>query len=45
MKSNIKEIEALKAQVIQLEQENYYLKTLLQNAGIEYAPSIVGGGI
>ena len=29
--------------ITELEQENSYLKTLLQNAGIEYALSIVGG--
>jgi hypothetical protein len=29
--------------ITELEQETSYLKTLLQNAGIEYALSIVGG--
>ena len=37
------EYNTLLSRITELEQENSYLKTLLQNAGIEYALSIVGG--
>lgn len=40
MENNIIEIEALKAQIRELEQENFYLKTLLQSAGIDCVSAI-----
>ena len=44
MENSTIEIEVLKAQLKELEKENDYLKTLLRDAGIDYAPAFQSEG-